>query len=795
MKKLGYLLFFFMFAFSSEAFSQSMSSDQIIAFVKEQTQLGVSQRDIAAKLVDRGVSPAQVEAAKQKYERNQVLVHGDVEDNNATASTRANPIESEIASDGFSEVSSATDSKIFGDNIFNNRNLRFEPNLNIPTPLNYRLGPGDEVVIEVWGASETVIRQQISPDGSITIQHLGPVYLNGLTIEEANKYLQDKLGNVFAGVGEGSSDIKLTLGQIRSMQVNVMGEVAVPGTYTVSSLASVFHVLYRAGGVNSIGSLRSVKVYRASKLIKDIDIYEYILDGKETDNIRLTDGDMIIVSPYGRRVDILGNVKRPMFYEMKEGETISDLIRYAGGYAAAANTQNVRLTRLTGEQNQIFTVDKKDYGNFELANGDQVTIAGGLDLFENRVEVKGAVFREGFYELGGQIKTVRALIAKADGVRGDAFLNRAILIREKPDMTTETMAIDMQSLLYGNSPDIELKKNDIVYVPSINDVSQGKSLTIHGEVPRPGAYKYSDNTTLEDLIIQAGGLLESASTVRIDIARRIMNPLSKAVDRTLSETFTFELKDGLVVNGEPSFVLQPYDEVYVRRSPGYHIQQNVTLEGEVIFPGPYALNRKTERLSDLVKRAGNITPDAYLKGARLVRSRSAEEEFRAASVMKLAKNDNKDSISVHTLDVSSRYNVGIDLELALANPGSDYDLVLRAGDRLIIPEYDNTVKINGAVMYPNTILYRKGEKLSYYINQAGGYADNAKKGKTFVVYMNGTVSKVKSGDKDAVQPGAEIVVPTKEVSNRMSLAQTIALTTSITSVLGTIAALIISITK
>jgi len=779
----------------SSIFAQ-MSDEQVVNYLKQEHAKGTSQQEMVTNLVKRGVTKDQLERIKTQQESKQLSVTSSASSSALSRERKEDP-ESQLNEGDLDLISrevdlgSTSQTKVFGRNIFNAKNLTFNPNTNIPTPIDYRLGPGDEVIIDIWGASQTSMRQTISPEGSIMVDRLGPIFLNGMTIKAANDYVQRKFADIYAGIDTGgASQIKLTLGQIRTIQINVMGEVVAPGTYSLSSLSSVFHALYRAGGVNDTGSLRTVKLYRNGKLLRTLDVYKYLLEGKLNDDIRMTDGDVVIVPPYISLVDISGNVKRPMFYELTTKETVSDLLNYAGGFTGDAYTKKIRIQRTTGGENQIFTISENEFSGFTLKDKDVVSISSGLEMFENRVEIKGAVYRGGYYEIGKNVNTVKELIAIADGVRGDAFLNRAVLTREKDDYTTEIISIDVRDLLYGNGDDIVLRKNDILYIPSVNDLKEYGDFVIHGEIARPGSYKFADNTTLEDLIIQAGGLLESASTIRVDVARRIIDPRSTVIDNTLSETYTFSLKDGLIVDGVKGFVLKPYDQIYVRRSPGYQPQKNVVINGEVLFPGVYALNKKAERISDLVKRAGNITPDAYPDGARLVRLSSEAEKFRTQSALRMAAQGGKDSISVETLDLANTYNVGIELDQAIKFPGSDFDLVLKEGDMLIIPEYDNTVKINGAVMYPNTVVYKKGEKVSYYVNQAGGYADNAKKNRSFVVYMNGTVSKIKGSDREAIRPGSEIIIPSKEESKRLSMGEIISLGSSVTSMASLIGVLI-----
>lgn len=812
MKKIIFCFILSLLSFNS-VFAQ-MSDEQIMNYVKDQYTKGLTQQEIATNLVKKGVTKEQLERIKKREERKQASEQKDKENSKQTSNTnprtrkqqldedQKDQTETTLETNDFSDLSTYLDStiianqkkdsiQVFGRSIFQNKNLSFGPDVNIPTPVDYRLGPGDEVIIDIWGASEASIREEISPEGSIMVERLGPVYLNGMTIREANNYIQKKFSNIYSGIEHGgTSQIRLTLGQIRTIQVNVMGEVLVPGTYSLSSLSSVFHALYRAGGVNDIGSLRSVRLYRNGKLLRTLDIYKYILEGKIDANINLTDGDVIIVDPYISLVKIGGAIKRPMYYEMKKSETVGNLIDYAGGFTGDSYTDKIKLVRKTGGENKIFTIPESDYKNFVLRDKDTLYVDFGLETFDNRVEIIGAVFRSGHYEISKNINTVKELIQAADGLRGDAFLNRAVLTREKDDFTTEAIPINLRMLLYENGDDVVLRKNDILYIPSINDLRELGDITVFGEVAKPGDYKYSDNLTVEDLIVQAGGLLESASTARVDVSRRIIDPTSTEVKGNLSETFTFQIKDGLIVEGDNNFALKPYDQVYVRKSPGYRAQQNVEIEGEVLFPGMYALSKKTERISDLIQRAGSLTPDSYPEGARLVRKRTEEELFRSQTALNVASQGGRDSISVKNLDMDEFYNVGIELNKALLNPKSDFDVVLREGDKLVIPEYDNTVKINGAVMYPNTIVFKKGEKLSYYVNQAGGYADNAKKNKSFVIYMNGTVSKVKGSDRSAIKPGSEIIVPSKEQARKLSVSEILSLGTSVTSMASLISVLI-----
>lgn len=678
--------------------------------------------------------------------------------------------------------------KVFGRDIFNKEDLTFEPVMNIATPQNYVVGPGDEVKVDIYGASQKSSTYTVSPDGDIVIDGYGPVNLAGLTVKQANARLRSTVGSRFS-----SSSIKLSLGQTRTIMVNVMGEVQNPGTYSLSAFASVFHALYMAGGVSGIGTLRNIKVFRNGKEVSTVDVYDYILNGKLSGNIRLHDNDVIMVGPYDCIVDIAGKVKRPMYYEMKTDESVQTLLKYAGNFAGDAYTKSVRIIRKNGSRYGVFNVQEFDMASFHVMDGDSVTVDSIIPRYENMVEVKGAVFRPGMYQLGGNITTVRALIENAEGLLEDAFTARAVMHRMNEDRTLKVISVDVKGIIDGNVADIPLKNEDVLFIPSKSERLESRTITIHGEVLYPGVYKYAENETLEDFVLQAGGLKESASTVKVDISRRVSNRTALTRDSLISKTYSFALKDGFVIDGKPGFVLEPYDEVYVRKSPSYSIQQNVSIEGEVNFPGTYALAKQESRLSDLVKAAGGTNRLAYVKGARLERKITPEERTRMEQVLKMAQSqsDGEDTIDVRKLDLGDTYYVGIQLDKAIESPGSDFDLTLRESDRIIVPEYTNTVKVSGNVLYPNTIAYKKGKGARYYVNQAGGWGSRAKKGSTYIVHMNGTVNQMGKGEKPT--PGSEVIVPTKPKSENNKLSQWLAIgtsTASIATMVATIANLI-----
>lgn len=765
-----------------------MTDAQVIEAVKNAQAEGKSQDEIVVMLAEKGVTKEQVMRIKENYEKGQGTNQGGL--------SQGNRERLETISVGNRDVVLVTEgdrASIFGRNLFSNKNLTFEPSLNIPTPDNYKLGPGDEVIIDIWGNSEATIRQVISPEGNINVSGIGPIYLNGRQIKEASSYLKNMFSRIYSDLSSENSGtfLKLSLGQIRSIQINVMGEVVMPGTYTLPSLATVFHALYSAGGVSNVGTLRDIVVYRNGKLLKRVDVYEYIMDGNDSFDVTLQDGDLINVGTYKKIVSISGNVKRPMRYELKSDECLSKLLDYAGGFTSGAYKKNLNISRRGDSEHLMFTVFSEEYPSFVLVDGDAVTVDPILEKFGNRVSINGAVFRSGNYAINEAIKTVKDLVKMAEGPREDAFLDRTILYREKEDLTREVIAIDLGKLLRGEIEDISLKKNDNLYVPSTLALREGYVINIRGEVKNPREYPYVDNMTLEDAVVQAGGLLESASVVRIDVARRIKSPKSTTEAPEEAQLFTFALKDGLLIDNAQTFLLEPFDEVYVRRSPGYREQKNVQVVGEVLYPGIYAKLSVNDRLSDLIKRAGGVTSKAYVKGARLERRMNQDEMLKVASARKLARYTQGDSISMESLDFEKTYYVGIDLEKALANPGGEADLVLREGDMLYVSNFTNTVKISGAVMYPNAVTYEKNRKLRDYVDNAGGFSMNAKKRRAYVLYSNGTLAVRRGWKNPKIEPGCEIIVPMKlERKNKIGLPEILSLTTSTTSIAAMVTAIL-----
>ena len=848
-KLLIYLMYLMLLPVAGMA--QSMSDDQVMSYIAKEHTSGKDNAQIVTQLMQRGVNIQQIRRVRDKYQKqmsqNTSQSYGTptgssrMRTNNGKKRTSGNESagsNSDLSAYSNYRISNDRDSsdkedealeyrdelgkmipdtaaivkqyydnkntkvhKVFGRDIFNNKELSFEPNMNIATPQNYRLGPGDAVIIDIYGASQKSEQCTVSPDGDVVIEGYGPVAVSGLTVAQANARLRSTLGSRYS-----SSRIKLTVGQTRTIMVNVMGEVKLPGTYTLSAFATVFHALYMAGGTNDIGTLRNIKVYRNNRLVTVVDIYDYILNGKLTGNVRLADNDVIVVGPYDCLVNISGKVKRPMFYEMKKNESVASLLKYSGSFTGDAYNKAVRVNRKTGKEYAVFNVGEFDFANFHIADGDSVMVDSIIPRYANTVEVKGAVFRPGMYNLGEQVNSVRSLIEHAEGTTEMAFTNRAVLHRMKEDRTLKVISVDLVGIMNGTTPDIPLQENDVLFVPTKTENIEQRTITIRGEVQFPGVYKYADNETIEDFVLQAGGLTDKASTVNVSVSRRVTDPKALAPDSVIAKLYTLSLKDGFVVDGEPGFTLMPFDEVYIRKSPAYMEQKNVSVEGEVMFAGTYTLSANNTRLSDLYRKSGGTNGLGYIRGARLMRRATEAEKQRMRTalqmemeqqqknILQLAASSNGANLqqaaegaknaNLSKFNVPDEYPVGIDLELAIKNPGGDADMVLREGDRLIVPQYNGTVKVNGAVMYANTVAFEKGKRASYYIDQAGGYAGDAVKSRAYIIYMNGKVAKLSHGAK--VQPGCEIVIPAK-LKRKMSVAETMSLGSSLSSIAAMIA--------
>ena len=797
--------------------AMALTDNQVINYIKTQAAAGKSQDQIGKELLAKGVTPEQIKRIKAQYEQEEA--GSTTTSTAASASTRLRDQtqlgQQNDAGSGALDPNAGPSlpgdqnqyiyqtpptarhtgrnknaNRIYGHDIFDGRTMSFEPNTNMATPQNYRLGPGDEVIIDIWGASEDNIRAEISPDGSILISQIGPVHLNGMTVAEANKYVKNLFAKKYSGVGT-ETDINLTLGNIRSILVDVVGEVNTPGTFRLSPFSNVFHAIYNAGGLTDIGSMRQVNVVRNGKRIATVDFYDFLFNGKDAGNVRLQEGDMIIVPAYSQLVSVEGNAKRPMNYEMKPGEPLSKLLDYAGGFAGDAYSDVVRVERLNGIEKELFTVSRSEFPSYALSDGDVVTIGTVTDQYSNQVEIKGAVKLPGKYALSDNISTLRQLLSKAEGLLDDAYLDRALIYRERPDRSLEVVAVNIGDIVNGQTADIPIYKNDIIEIANVNEIIERGDFTINGYVAFPGKYPYAAGTTIEDLILQAGGLLEGASTANVDVARRIVDPSATDATSQIAKVFTFNIENNMAAGKDKGFILEPYDVINIRKSPTYTVQEQVRIEGEVLFPGNYVLQSRNERLSEIIKRTGGLLESAYVEGAYLRRRLSPEERARREETIRLARANSEeggDSISLAKLNLEEVQSVGINLQKALENPGSTYDVVLQAGDRLVVPDLQSTVKISGEVLFPNTVVYVPGKKVKYYIDQAGGYSENARKNKAFVVYMNGSASKAKGNTE--ISAGSEIIIPSKPKERAFDWTKVLSIATTLGSLASMTAAVV-----
>ena len=767
-----------------------MSDAQLIQIAAQERKAGTPESEIAVKLLQKGATMDQIKRLRSQYAdqlkksgmggtadnainsaEQRMRVNNEVHDNDLDTHERADaPVYEQPAA----ATPQTTGRRVFGRDIFNNKSLTFEPQMNIATPQNYVLGPGDQVIIDVYGDTQRSEQLQVSPDGDVVVPDYGPIHVAGLSVAAAQSKVRKHLGSYYE-----SSEIKVTVGQTRTIMVNVMGEVKAPGTYTLSAFATVFHALYMAGGISDLGTLRNIKVYRQGRQISSVDVYEFILNGRLAGNVRLMDNDVIQVGPYESIVDITGRIKRPMAYELRKNESLSTLLKYSGGFANDAYKKSIRVLRNNGRMKGVFNVEEFEFPEFKMVDGDRVSVDTIIDRFENMVEVKGAVFRPGMYNLGEKVHSVRSLIEVADGLTEEAMVSRAVLRRMKANRTQEVVSIDLKGIMDGTAADVALENEDILFIPTMAEHQNLRTLTINGEVIFPGTYEYAENMTIEDLILQAGGLTENASTVKVDVARRMIDPTATTSTMEIAKTFSFAIKPGFEFDGDKSFTLMPYDVVSVRRSPVSAEPFTVRVEGEIAFAGSYTLQQKNQRLSDVVKAAGGVVPGAYIRGARLIRNMNEDELARRDELIKMAKQtaaaDTKDSLSLEQLATETTYLVGIHLDQALEAPGCDEDIELQNGDRLVIPRYNRTVKISGDILKPNTVAFKDKEGYKYYIEQAGGFGKRARKSHTYILYQNGTIAKASKGK---IEPGCEIVVPTKGPKDNASLQQWLSIGTA-----------------
>ncbi len=803
--------------------AQGMSDDQVLAFIASEAKAGTGQAQIVTKLMQKGVKIDQIRRLRNQYDKQissrgmssaadgAVKMAAERMKANTDGTTSQELTTAQVGTTGRVEQDAAADvqtveadvkatqgqapdangKQVFGRDIFSQANPSFQPNTNMPIPDSYVLGAGDQVVVDIYGASQQTLVHTISPEGTITIQGYGPVHLSGLTVAGAQSKLRSTLGSRFR-----SSNMQVKVGNTRTIQVNIMGEVRAPGTYHLSSFANIFYALYRAGGPSSLGTLRNIQVYRNGRLVTVVDLYEYILNGRLAGNITLQDNDVIQVPTYECLVGITGNIKRPMFYEMRRTETVATLIKYAGDFAGDAHKKSVRLVRQSGDRYQVYNVEEFDMANFTLEDGDAITVDGMLNRFENTVEVKGAVFRPGQFQLNSKIFSVRSLIEAAEGLTEDAYAEHAVLHRLKEDRTLEMVPVDVKGIMEGTVADIPLKNEDVLFIMTQEELRQERTFTIRGQVMSPGKYEYHDNTTIEDLIVMAGGLTDHASLMRVEVSRMLRDPMAVKKSDRYGQKFSFDLKDGLVIDQERKFVLEPYDHVTVFPSPVFNQARMVTVRGEVQWEGTFAMEMKKTHLSDIVRMAGGVTDNAYLRGATLLRRMNAAERRRMQATLANVRNlltEKGDSVSYEKLDLDNNYPIYIDLEKAVQNPGSDADILVRDSDQIFVPEYDPIVRVSGDVMFPNTFYFEDGKDYKHYVYEAGGFGERAKKSKSFIVYQNGKAGLIKKGAKP--EPGCEIVIVSKKKKQPLRMAEITGALAGLTSLASMVTAVGVMVRK
>jgi len=696
--------------------------------------------------------------------------------------------------------------KIFGEDLFKNENLTFEPNLRMATPKSYVIGPDDELLIDLSGDNEVNYKLKVSPDGTIRLQYVGLISVGGLTIEQAISKIRSSMAGTYPSLKSGRTSVAITLGNIRSIKVTVIGEVVKPGSYTVPSLFTVFNALYESGGPNRNGSFRKIQVVRNNKVVATIDVYDFLLNGIQKNNIRLQDQDVINVPVYQTRVEMAGEVKRPALYEALNTESLEDMVRFAGGFSNDAYTAQIKVLQKTNKERKITDVQADDYNKYNPLNGDKYVVEAILDRFENRVEIAGAVFRPGQFELDDNL-TLKQLIAKADGLKEDAFLNRGYISRLNADNSLSLLSFDVAKVLAGTEADVKLQREDKVTISSIFDLREEYKVTIQGEVRQPGTFEFGDNMNLESLIQMAGGFKEGATPNRIEISRRIKNSDATSASAQTAEVFTVNVDQNLKIQ-EQGFTLKPFDIVSIRSSESYQVQRQIKVEGEVLYPGTYTITKKDERISDIIKRAGGLSPLAYVEGASLKRNggaearatdsleRRKEEKEKLMNLQRMKQTGAKDTTTIEKdLQVLRSDLVGIDLVRILKKPLSRNDLIVEDGDVIRVPKELQTVRVTGEVLKPNSIVYIKGRSFKGYVDGAGGFSYNAYKKGAYIVYSNGSVAAAKKflffNNYPQVKPGAEIFVPKRAEREKIGIQGLVGISTAIAS----LAAILITVLR
>ncbi len=769
----------------------NLSDEQFNQILKRVEESGMTESQVKVALMTRGLPPAELRKLEERLNSGENRNNDSKTIENSRFRTfderQMNYFDSLsfLVEDTLIFEESGPESRIFGYDLFRNRILTFEPGFNMPTPVDYQVGPGDELIVDIWGASQHKYYLMVSPEGNIFIDNLGPIQVSGLTLEKANEIITNRLTRIYSGLAGPNQNTyaQMTLGITRSLRIHVLGEVSFPGTYTLSAFSTIFNALYASGGPSFNGSFRDVDLIRNNRRIATLDIYEFLMYGKQDNNIRLQDQDVIKVHPYKTRIDITGEVKRPGLYEMKEGETFSDLINYSGGYTDKAFRKLLTVYRKTDTERKLLNLTSEATSFFTLQDGDSIPVAPILQRFENMITVQGAVFRPGNYALEENM-TLTDLINRAEGLREDAFLSRALIYRTRDDFTVEIIPVNLKNVNNDRTAGILLKKNDIISVSSIFDLREEYFFEIKGAVNQNGVFPYVEGATLEDLIFMAGGLKESASLSRVEIARRYKFEEDENNEGLISEIFYFDIERNLEISEEGErFILEPFDQVFVRISPGYEEPQLISVEGEVLYPGNYSLATKKERISDIVLRSGGLTVEAYPEGASLIRKLDSNQERRRSALASLME-ESDDSYEFN-IDEEAEQAIGIDLKRIMNDPGGKYDIYVQQQDRLIIPKELQTVRLSGALLHPISVKYDKSYNFSRYVSMSGGFATDAKRSKSYVIYANGSIDKTTNllffNLYPKVEPGAEIIVPRKPTRERVSTQEVIGISSALTS--------------
>lgn len=768
-----YLMFFLLILLSCFSLhAQNISSvnvddltdQQIQSIMNEVSVRGLTIEQAAQMARIQGASPFQVEQLKKRIQE----LDKKLEKKEGLKITE-NEDPGKLKEDKYSKkdtiVPSQKEQQIFGFKFFNTDKLTFEPPVNVPTPKNYVLGINDELIINVWGASQKTYELVIGSNGAINIPDVGPVYVSGMEFRDARELIKKRLGAIYKGMqgAEPNTFSEVSTGFLRAIKINVIGEAKLPGTFTLPATASAFNALYLSGGPNENGSFRNIHVMRDNKLVKSIDVYDYLINANTDANVQLRDQDVIYIPVYQKRINVSGAFKRTGLYELKENEKLSDLIRYAGGFNEQAYQSQLSITRLTAKEKRILDINQSIFDSFVPQQGDSVFASNVVNRFENRVLISGAIFRPGEYELSNGL-TLFDLIHKAEGVK-EHYFNRGMIIRLKDDYSPMVLSFNVDEIINGQN-NITLQREDKVFIQSIFNLREKRTINIFGEVQYPGEYEFADNMTLKDIIFQAGGFNEAASESFIELARRHNYTESSQIVDEMVKLYQFNIDRNLQIDGDgDAFYLMPFDYIYIRKAPSYHVQRTVYITGEVRYPGAYSIGSKKERVSDLIKRAGGLMPNAFVRGANMKRVSTQMEKN-----LNVLQNTIEDSLLTKVESQISNAQLELRLESILKNPGTEFDYLLKDGDQIFIPEISQEVRISGEIRNPIGLAYEDGRSLLYYVDRNGGFGDNAKKNKVFVIYSDGTTKVTRNllfPVYPEIQPGCQIIIPPKPEKMRI----------------------------